>query len=116
MAKTVADQFAETLAVAGVKRVYGIVGDSLNGLTDSIRRQDDIQGTAAIVLAGLTTALQMLDAPLRQQRILLLGAGSAGLGIAKRVAAAMQMKGLAQADRKRDFRAWIEGYLYQPGY
>src|SRR5216684_4504428 len=43
MAKTVADQFAETLAVAGVKRIYGIVGDSLNGLTDSIRRQGKIE-------------------------------------------------------------------------
>jgi pyruvate dehydrogenase (quinone) len=40
--KTVADQFAETLAAAGVKRIYGIVGDSLNGLTDSIRRQGTI--------------------------------------------------------------------------
>ena len=40
---TVADQFAETLAVAGVKRIYGIVGDSLNGLTDSIRRQGKIE-------------------------------------------------------------------------
>jgi thiamine pyrophosphate-dependent acetolactate synthase large subunit-like protein len=36
MAKSVADQFAETLATAGVKRIYGIVGDSLNGLTDSL--------------------------------------------------------------------------------
>src|SRR3954463_11184297 len=43
MAKTVADQFAETLAAAGVKRIYGIVGDSLNGLTDAIRRQGKIQ-------------------------------------------------------------------------
>jgi pyruvate dehydrogenase (quinone) len=43
MAKTVADQFAETLAAAGVKRIYGIVGDSLNGLTDSIRRQGKIE-------------------------------------------------------------------------
>ncbi len=41
--KTVADQFAETLAAAGVKRIYGIVGDSLNGLTDSVRRQGKIQ-------------------------------------------------------------------------
>src|SRR5260370_15248320 len=40
--RTVADQFAETLAAAGVKRVYGIVGDSLNGLTDSLRRQGKI--------------------------------------------------------------------------
>ena len=43
MAMTVADQFAETLATAGVKRIYGIVGDSLNGLTDSIRRQGKIE-------------------------------------------------------------------------
>src|SRR5207244_4027937 len=43
MAQTVADQFAETLAAAGVKRIYGIVGDSLNGLTDSIRRQSKIE-------------------------------------------------------------------------
>src|SRR6266480_2496011 len=42
MAKTVADQFAETLAAVGVKRIYGIVGDSLNGLTDSLRRQGKI--------------------------------------------------------------------------
>src|SRR5919108_5338274 len=43
MMKTVADQFAETLAVAGVKRIYGIVGDSLNGLTDALRRQGKIE-------------------------------------------------------------------------
>jgi pyruvate dehydrogenase (quinone) len=43
MMKTVADQFVETLAAAGVKRVYGIVGDSLNGLTDAIRRQGRIE-------------------------------------------------------------------------
>jgi pyruvate dehydrogenase (quinone) len=41
--KTVADQFVETLAIAGVKRIYGIVGDSLNGLTDAIRRQGKIE-------------------------------------------------------------------------
>src|SRR5882724_10768235 len=39
MTKTVADQFAEILAAAGIKRIYGIVGDSLNGLTDALRRQ-----------------------------------------------------------------------------
>src|SRR6195256_856314 len=41
--KTVADQFAEVLATAGVKRIYGIVGDSLNGLTDALRRQGKIK-------------------------------------------------------------------------
>jgi len=43
MAKTVADQFVETLAAAGVKRIYGIVGDSLNGLTDAVRRHGKIE-------------------------------------------------------------------------
>jgi pyruvate dehydrogenase (quinone) len=40
---TVAEQFASILAVAGVKRIYGIVGDSLNGLTDAIRKQGKIE-------------------------------------------------------------------------
>jgi pyruvate dehydrogenase (quinone) len=43
MTKTVADQFIETLVEAGVKRIYGVVGDSLNGLTDVIRRRGDIE-------------------------------------------------------------------------
>src|SRR6478609_1810201 len=43
MAKTVAEQFVEILADAGVKRIYGIVGDSLNGVTDAIRRQGKIE-------------------------------------------------------------------------
>jgi pyruvate dehydrogenase (quinone) len=43
MARTVADQFADILAAAGVKRVYGIVGDSLNGLTDALRRRGKIE-------------------------------------------------------------------------
>src|SRR6202522_4688667 len=43
MVGTVADQFAEVLAAAGVKRIYGIVGDSLNGLTESLRRQGKIE-------------------------------------------------------------------------
>lgn len=43
MAKTVADQMVETLSAAGVKRIYGIVGDSLNGFTDALRRHGGIQ-------------------------------------------------------------------------
>ena len=43
MARSVADQFVETLAAAGVKRIYGIVGDSLNGITDAIRRHGKIE-------------------------------------------------------------------------
>ena len=44
MSKTIiADLFAETLHLAGVERIYGVVGDSLNGLTDSLRRQGKIE-------------------------------------------------------------------------
>ncbi|USU09027.1 ubiquinone-dependent pyruvate dehydrogenase [Sphingomonadaceae bacterium OTU29MARTA1] len=39
----IADLFAETLHLAGVERIYGVVGDSLNGLTDSLRRQGKIE-------------------------------------------------------------------------
>jgi pyruvate dehydrogenase (quinone) len=35
----VADLIAETLAQAGVKRIYGVVGDSLNGLTEALRER-----------------------------------------------------------------------------
>jgi pyruvate dehydrogenase (quinone) len=41
--KNVAELLVETLAAAGVRRIYGIVGDSLNGITDAIRRQKQIQ-------------------------------------------------------------------------
>src|ERR1700753_973546 len=43
MSKTTADLMADMLVQAGVKRIYGVVGDSLNGFTDSLRRQERIQ-------------------------------------------------------------------------
>jgi glyoxylate carboligase len=43
MARTVAEQLAEILDAAGVKRIYGIVGDSLNGFTDALRSQRKIE-------------------------------------------------------------------------
>jgi pyruvate dehydrogenase (quinone) len=42
MAKNVADVFVETLVAAGVKRIYGVAGDSLNALTEAIRKNDTI--------------------------------------------------------------------------
>ena len=42
MAKTTADLMAETLRQVGVRRIYGVVGDSLNGFTDALRRQKEI--------------------------------------------------------------------------
>ena len=43
MSETAADYMAQTLARAGVKRVYGVVGDSLNGFTDALRRLKSIE-------------------------------------------------------------------------
>src|SRR6201997_5383376 len=43
MAKKVADLFVDVLLEAGVQRVYGVSGDSLNGITDSIRTRQGIQ-------------------------------------------------------------------------
>jgi hypothetical protein len=51
--KTVADLLVEILAAADVRRVYGVSGDSLNGITDSIRKQ---QLQTAIASRGVESA------------------------------------------------------------
>ena len=43
MAKRVADLLVDVLSGAGVDRIYGVPGDSLNGITDSIRTREEIQ-------------------------------------------------------------------------
>src|SRR6195256_2449052 len=43
MSQTVAEDLVDTLAKTGVQRIYGIVGDSLNPVTDAIRRSDKIE-------------------------------------------------------------------------
>jgi malate dehydrogenase (oxaloacetate-decarboxylating)(NADP+) len=85
----------------------------LNRYTDKVLcYNDDIQGTASVALAGLTTALQISDQPLTEQRILFLGAGSAGIGIANLIVTAMQLKGLPQdAARSRISMFDIDGLL-----
>jgi malate dehydrogenase (oxaloacetate-decarboxylating) len=58
---------------------------------------DDVQGTSAVVLAGVLAALHHLEEPLAAQRILLVGAGAAGIGIGRLLRAAMVGAGMSEA-------------------
>ena len=62
---------------------------------------DDVQGTGAVVLAGILAGLRHLERPLGAQRILLAGAGAAGIGIARLIRAAMAESGMRDGEIAR---------------
>jgi len=66
---------------------------------------DDIQGTAAAATGTLLSAINVTGVPLTEQRIALLGAGSAGTGIASLLLRAMIDGGLSEAEARRRFYA-----------
>jgi malate dehydrogenase (oxaloacetate-decarboxylating) len=62
---------------------------------------DDIQGTAAVALAGIAAASRVIGMPLVRHRIVILGAGAAGVGIARLLRDALHRAGLQGADLHR---------------
>src|SRR5579884_2234367 len=59
---------------------------------------DDMQGTGAITLAAAISAVRICGTPLRNQRVVIFGAGTAGIGIADQIRDAMIREGLSKAD------------------
>jgi malate dehydrogenase (oxaloacetate-decarboxylating) len=77
---------------------------------------DDIQGTAAVATATLLAAINVTGKPLTEQRIAMLGFGSAGVGIASLMVKAMQEAGLSEQDaRDRVYAVDKDGLLVE-GY
>ncbi|WP_419420297.1 NAD-dependent malic enzyme [Legionella sp. D16C41] len=73
---------------------------------------DDVQGTAAIATGTLLSAVQVTRIPLGEQRIVILGAGTAGCGIAELIIHAMMEDGLSEKEaRKRIFMVDRNGLL-----
>ncbi|MDO8485822.1 MAG: NAD-dependent malic enzyme [Candidatus Limnocylindrales bacterium] len=62
---------------------------------------DDVQGTAAVVVAGILTALRALGTTLAEIRVALAGAGAAGIGIARLIQLSMLESGMDEASVRR---------------
>ena len=91
-------------------------GTNASRLLERYRNQlctfnDDIQGTAAVAVATAISAIEVTGTSLEQQKIVVVGFGSAGLGISKLLARFMQDRGLTQAEALGRFYAVDYGGL-----
>jgi len=75
---------------------------------------DDIQGTGSVTVAGLYNALKISKGDLKDQRILFLGAGSAGIGIANMIVSAMVLEGVKPEQAKEQISLFDVNGLLEP--
>ena len=66
---------------------------------------DDIQGTSAVALGAILGAVKVTGKELKDQQIVMLGAGSAGIGVADGLREAMKGEGLSERDARKRF--WV---------
>ncbi|RKF56613.1 NADP-dependent malic enzyme [Golovinomyces cichoracearum] len=66
---------------------------------------DDIQGTGAVILAGIISALKLTNISIKNQRAVLMGAGSAATGVAKQIVSYFMNNGLSEDEARRKF--WL---------
>ncbi|PBP17595.1 NADP-dependent malic enzyme MaeA [Diplocarpon rosae] len=64
---------------------------------------DDIQGTGAVILAGIINALKKSGVPVTDQRAVFMGAGSAGVGVAKQIVEYFIKEGLTEDEARKAF-------------
>ncbi|EPS39811.1 hypothetical protein H072_6361 [Dactylellina haptotyla CBS 200.50] len=64
---------------------------------------DDVQGTGAVILSGYMNAVRLSNVPLTDQRLVFMGAGSAGVGVAKQVMEYYTRQGLSEMEAKSKF-------------
>lgn len=75
---------------------------------------DDIQGTGAVVLAGLLSACKLKQERLSQQKFVIVGAGAAGVGVARAIVAGLMAEGLSEADARRQlFIVDVDGLVVE---
>lgn len=93
--------------------------DHARPLLERYRKQicsfnDDIQGTAAVALAGVLAGVKMNHSTLHEQRIVVFGGGSAGIGICEHLVGAMMNAGISQEDaRNTIYVVDIEGLVHK---
>jgi len=79
-------------------------------LLDTYRRKllcfnDDIQGTGAVAYAGIVASTRVTGVDIREQRVVMLGGGSAGVGISRQIVAGMMASG--RSEREAKDRIWM---------